>query len=209
VAANLEGGSFVAPRASWAGIVLSRLLNCRALLRLRRRLFSRLPFPTLRSDVRDVIYLNWMVDAARVAHLVPAGLQVWQREGLTPLTVLTYRHGDFGLEAAGPLRRLFGSPLQSNWRLYLQEADGVPASVLFLSNIVDSTCMPRARACAAMHCPRIWRRRFATSAGKTATSPKLMVATGAPRISAAPWCTPARAACPRTSAGIPRLARGR
>ena len=134
-----EGGRFVAPRAGWSGRLLSWLLNCRALLRLRRRLLSHLPFPTLRSDVRDVVYLNWLVDVSKVAHLVPAGLRLWQHNGLTPLTVLTYRHGDFGPEAAGPMRWLFGSPLQSNWRLYLQDDEGIPASVLFLSNIVDST----------------------------------------------------------------------
>jgi hypothetical protein len=60
---------------------------------------------------------------------------VWERDGKTPLTVLTYRHGHFGPALVGPLRRLFPSPLQSNWRLYL---DGPPHSVWFLENMMDS-----------------------------------------------------------------------
>ena len=138
MAGRLESNRFIAPQPGWSGRLLARVLNCHGLLRLRRRLFSRLPFPTLRSDVRDVVYLNWMVDVARVAHLVPGGLRLWERGGLTPLTVLSYRHGGFGPEAAGPARRLFGSPLQSNWRLYLQDEGSAAGSVLFLSNIVDS-----------------------------------------------------------------------
>jgi hypothetical protein len=115
--------------------VLEGLLNARGLARLRRALFSRLPFPVLQSDVTDVVYVTWMVDARAAAALLPAGLRVWERDGKTPLTALTYRHGHFGPALAGPLRRLFPSPLQSNWRLYL---DGPPRTVWFLENMMDS-----------------------------------------------------------------------
>jgi hypothetical protein len=55
--------------------------------------------------------------------------------------VLTYRHGHFGPALAGPLRRLFPSPLQSNWRLYLDgplPPGAPPQTVWFLENIMDS-----------------------------------------------------------------------
>lgn len=129
---------FVAPSSGWVWRAFGALLNCTSLHRLRRAVFSKFPFPKLRSDVHDVAYLTWLVDPGRIAHLVPRGLQVWQRNGVTPLTVLSYRHGHFGLEALGPLRRFCGSPLQSNWRLYLQDDEGRPAGVLFFGNIMDS-----------------------------------------------------------------------
>jgi hypothetical protein len=121
--------------------MLESLLNARTLARLRHAVFSRLPFPVLRSDVADVVYVTWMVDARAAAALLPAGLRVWERDGLTPLTVLTYRHGGFGPALAGPLRCLFPSPLQSNWRLYLDGPlpPGAPANtVWFLENMMDS-----------------------------------------------------------------------
>ena len=116
---------FVAPRDGRVWRALDAMLNCVHLHRLRRFVLTNLPFPKLRSDVRDVVYLTWLIEPSRIAHLVPQGLQVWQRNGVTPLTVLTYRHGHFGLEALGPLRRFCGSPLQSNWRLYLQDDEGM------------------------------------------------------------------------------------
>lgn len=132
-----------------AGRALARLLDSRRLARLRHAVFKRLPFPVLRSDVADVVYITWLVDAAAARALLPPGLPLWERCGKTPFTVLTYRHGHFGPALAGPLRRLFPSPLQSNWRLYLDAslpaalpaslAETAPArSVWFLENLMDS-----------------------------------------------------------------------
>ena len=102
---------------------------------------ARLPFLTLHSDVRDVVYVSWLVDAHAAQQLLPAGATLWQRDGKTPFTVLTYRHGHFGPALLGPLRRLLPSPLQSNWRLYLDHTPpGAPAvpCVYFLKNIMAS-----------------------------------------------------------------------
>jgi hypothetical protein len=129
------------PYPGLPGQFLEGLLNARGLARLRYALFSRLPFPVLQSDVTDVVYVTWMVDARAAQALLPAGLRVWERGGLTPLTALTYRHGHFGPALAGPLRRLFPSPLQSNWRLYLDGPlpPGAPVqTVWFLENMMDS-----------------------------------------------------------------------
>jgi hypothetical protein len=134
-------GVYRHPHPGRAGRLLASLLNSPALARLRRSLFARLPFPVLESEVRDVVYLTWLVDADAARFLLPPGLRLWQRGGKTPLTVLTYRHGHFGPARAGRLRRLFPSPLQSNWRLYLDDPlpEGAPPrTVYFLDNVMDS-----------------------------------------------------------------------
>lgn len=107
---------------------------------LRRSLMRRLPFLVLTSDVQDVVYLNWVVDMEAVRPWLPPRVTPWQRGGKTLLTILSYRHRHFGPAMAGPLRRLWGSPLQSNWRLYVDSIDGAPApgTVLFLQNVIDS-----------------------------------------------------------------------
>ena len=126
---------YVHPAPGFPGRLLARLANSRRIADARRALFSRLPFLTLESDVRDVVYLTWMVDAAKAQAMVPAGVRLWQRNGLTPFTILTYRHGHFGPALAGSARRLLPSPLQSNWRFYLE----VPGKVYFVRNVMDST----------------------------------------------------------------------
>lgn len=135
------GNAYRHPRAGWPASLLERLANSPAFARARQALMARLPFIVLRSAVRDVVYLTWLVDADAAQALAPPGTRLWRRAGTTPLTVLTYRHGHFGPAFLGPFRRLFPSPLQSNWRLYLErspEAETGPATVLFLKNIMDS-----------------------------------------------------------------------
>jgi hypothetical protein len=132
--------AFVYPKRSGLGRLVEVLANSVELKQARRVIFRRLPFPVLESDIVDVVYLNWLVDLARIKHLVPAGIEVSNWNGRTVLSILTYRHGSFGPAAAGPLRRLLPSPLQSNWRLYVQSVNGQPLvqpTVLFLKNVID------------------------------------------------------------------------
>lgn len=137
----MQDNTYRHPRAGWPGRLFAALANCTHFANLRQAVMSRLPFLTLHSDVRDVVYVSWLVDAAAAQQLLPAGVTLWQRGGKTPFTVLTYRHGHFGPALPGPLRRLLPSPLQSNWRLYLDhtppDAPAVPC-VYFLKNIMDS-----------------------------------------------------------------------
>lgn len=132
---------YTAPGSGFTARWQNHLANAVTLKRLRRTTFGRLPFPVLESDVRDVVYANWIVPTAAVAHHVPSGVSIVEADGMTILTVLTYRHGHFGPKLAGLLRRWFPSPLQSNWRLYVRSIDGqlppVP-TVLFLANIFDT-----------------------------------------------------------------------
>ncbi|NBC36273.1 hypothetical protein GTZ99_06840 [Novosphingobium sp. FSY-8] len=136
-----------APRnTTWGGVGLNRLeswlANAAFLRNMRRAVFARLPFPPLVSDVRDVLYASWMVPVDAVAGLVPPGVVLRQWGGMTVVTVLTYAHGHFGPRWLGPLRRLCLSPMQSNWRLYVDAARSTPQlperTVLFTRNVFDS-----------------------------------------------------------------------
>lgn len=138
---SVPSNTYQHPRPGPGGRLLQAIVNAPRIARWRRALMSRLPFMRLASDVSDVVYLTWLVPVTACAHLVPPGVRLWQREGLTPFTALTYRHAHFGPSLAGPLRWLFPSPLQSNWRLYLADAPkGVAPvrTVLFLKNVMDS-----------------------------------------------------------------------
>ncbi len=138
---QLQDNTYRHPRAGWPGRLFAALANCTHFAKLRQAVMSRLPFLPLHSDVRDVVYVSWLVDAAAAQKLLPPGVALWQHDGKTPFTVLTYRHGHFGPALLGPLRKLLPSPLQSNWRLYLDHTPpGAPAvpCVYFLKNIMAS-----------------------------------------------------------------------
>lgn len=123
------------------GWLLDPLANSRFL----RALGEYLPVLAFRSDIRDVIYTNYLVPAERVAPLVPPGLEL-QRLGADGqyalFSILSYRHGHFGPRIAGPLRRLFPSPVQSNWRLYVADPQTGRRGVYFLTTAI--TGLPQA-----------------------------------------------------------------
>jgi hypothetical protein len=129
------------PRSGIFGRLIELIANSRLLATMRRAVLSRVPFLRLESDVTDVVYITWLVPVNACKQFIPDGLRVWERNGLTPFTVLTYRHGHFGPAILGPLRRMFPSPIQSNWRLYLAHSpSGEPQvpTVLFLKNVMDN-----------------------------------------------------------------------
>ncbi|MCC8363537.1 DUF2071 domain-containing protein [Lysobacter sp. A6] len=139
------------------------LANQRALARLRRAVFARLPFLRQESDVHDVVYLNWVVLLERVRPLVPDGVRIAERGGHAILTVLTYAHKHFGPAFLGQWRGICPSPLQSNWRLYVETIDGVaPAqpTVLFLANVFDSTAYAVGTRCFSDALPSHVAERF-------------------------------------------------
>ena len=132
--------TFVHPSTSLIGRLANRIVASRPLLRTRRALLSRLPFLQLASDVANVVYCTWVVDVAAVAPLVPRGITLASRNGRTLFTTLTYAHRHFGPRIAGPLRRVFPSPLQSNWRLYVDTLPGgirADGTVLFVKNVFN------------------------------------------------------------------------
>lgn len=130
----LHSNVYIHPHAGPIGRVVAWLVNNRKLATLRHAVMSRIGFLKMESDVTDVVYLTWLVDVTAAQALVPAGIRLWERDGKTPFTVLTYKHGHFGPAFLGRFRRIFPSPMQSNWRLYLNDK----RSVYFLKNIMDS-----------------------------------------------------------------------
>lgn len=126
------------PRRGNYGRVADYLANGRFV----RGLFEYVLPLAMRSDVRDVVYVNYLADADTLARHVPAPL-VLQRlgpgGGLAVLSILTYRHGHFGPRVFGPLRRLWRSPIQSNWRLYVTDPTTNRDGVLFLTTAIDAT----------------------------------------------------------------------
>ena len=138
---DLLGNKFQSPRKGPIHRLTAALSNSKLIARSRRKFTSFFPFLKLRSDVKDVVYMNWILEADKVRHFVPDGLELWEKDGKTLFTILTYRHGSFGPSFLGPLRRIFFSPLQSNWRLYLKSAPPnvtQGSTVLFLKNSMSS-----------------------------------------------------------------------
>lgn len=130
------------PRQGFSARFCNTLANASSLLKARRAAMSKLPFPVLESDVRNVVYLTWFIDVEALKPWVPAGVKLWQRGGRTPLTILTYSHGNFGPASLGRLRGVCPSPMQSNWCLYVESLPGkshAERTVLFLKDIMDSS----------------------------------------------------------------------
>ena len=129
------------PSGKFGASFFNWLANNRAIRKARRLVQSRLPFPILESDVKDILYLNWLVPTPAVSHLVPPGIELATYGGDAILTILLYRHGNFGPKALGPFRKLLPSPLQSNWRLYISSVNGrpeEPKAVLFIKNYFNT-----------------------------------------------------------------------
>jgi hypothetical protein len=119
-----------------------RPLDAVANSRLLRFAAEPLPLVAFRSDIRDVVYISYVVAAERLAPLVPAGLEL-DRIGpggtLAVFTLLTYRHGSFGPRLLGPARRLLPSPVQSNWRIHVRHPGSGRVGITFVTNAISST----------------------------------------------------------------------
>jgi hypothetical protein len=119
-----------------AAVALRALANSRA----ARAAGELLPVPPMVSDITDVVYVNYVVPAARLAPLVPEGLRL-QRIGpdgeQAVFTFLTYRHGHLGPPVLGRLRRLLPSPVQTNWRIHVRDPRTGHAGVHFVTTAVD------------------------------------------------------------------------
>lgn len=136
-----------APHGRWAlwrhprrtvGAILDVLANSRFV----RSTAALLPVPAFVSDISDVIYVNYLVDAERLEHLVPPGLELQRigpegRFGL--FTFLTFRHGHFGPRLLGPLRLTMPSPIQTNWRIHVRDPRTGRAGIYFVTNAIGNT----------------------------------------------------------------------
>ncbi len=91
-------------------------------------------YPTLRSDLSDVVAVSWLVPAERLEPLLPEQLKLAPMSGgKAALTVLVYRHGHLGPERLGALRQRLPSPRACEVRLQLQTGSpGVPSDAIWL-----------------------------------------------------------------------------
>ncbi len=121
--------------------LVGRLIAGLAESRLARASCRALPVVSFASDITDVIYVNYLVPAERLLTLVPAGLEL-QRLGpggrFALFTFLTYQHGHFGPRRLGPLRRLFPSPVHTNWRIHVLDPRTGHRGVHFVTNAIGN-----------------------------------------------------------------------
>lgn len=119
---------------------LARLADGLANSRLVSTWVEPLPIAAMVSEIEDVIYVNYLVRAETVERFVPWGLEL---ERLGPdrawalFSFLTYRHGHFAFRFLGPLRRLFPSPVQTNWRIHVRDPRTGVRGVYFITNAID------------------------------------------------------------------------
>jgi hypothetical protein len=122
---------------------IARLCDVLANSRLGHAIFEPLPELSMKSEIIDVVYVNYLVPADAVAALVPPGLELQKLgDGRSALfTFLSYRHGHFGPTLLGPLRRLFPSPTQSNWRIHVLNPRTGHRGIYFVTNAITSTAL--------------------------------------------------------------------
>lgn len=119
--------------------IFARAADVIANSRLAGAMLEPIPELTMRSDITDVVYVNYLIPAEDAAAMAPSGLSIQRLgpEGRYALfTFLTYRHGHFGFAFLGPLRRLLPSPVQTNWRVHVVDPETGRRGIYFLTNAV-------------------------------------------------------------------------
>jgi hypothetical protein len=161
-------GRFAPWRHPWRGQA-GRALEILANSRLVRGYCEWLPPLAFLSDITDVVYVNYLVEAERLEPFVPVGLEL-QRIGrgarYALFTHLTYRHGHFGPRRLGLLRRLLPSPIHSNWRIYVHDPSTGLGGVYFVTNAIDSTPHALAARLLSEGMPMHALRRAAVAVGE-------------------------------------------
>lgn len=136
-----QSGRYAIFRHPRGGLV-GRCCNLLANSRLARAVAGLIGPLAMDSDITDVIYVNYLVDADRIEHLVEAPLKL-QRLGpderYALFTFLTFQHGHFGPRCFGFLRRLWPSPIQSNWRIYVFDSITGKRGIQFLTIATTGT----------------------------------------------------------------------
>ncbi|HLJ54215.1 MAG TPA: hypothetical protein VKT77_04195 [Chthonomonadaceae bacterium] len=125
-----------APRPGPAGALLTTIANSRV-VREACSLLPRVPFD---SDITDVVYVNYLVEAQRADPLVPQGLTLRRLgpDGRYALfTHLTYRHGRLGPRLLRGLPLPLPSGVQSNWRIQVADPRTGAFGVSFITNAAD------------------------------------------------------------------------
>lgn len=132
---------FKHPNGSFGGKLIELLLNNLFFLKFKRFLFYPFSKVKLASNIENVVYLNWLVDINKAKAILPEGITLKTYGDKTLLTVLTYTHGNLRPSKLSFIKKIFGSPQQSNWRFYLNEQNsftGKKSTVYFIHNILGS-----------------------------------------------------------------------
>ncbi|MBS2011471.1 MAG: DUF2071 domain-containing protein [Deltaproteobacteria bacterium] len=122
--------------------LVPRLADAFANSRLASAFFEPLPEAEMRSDITNVVYVNYLVSSEVARSLVPEGLELQTigPEGRYALfSFLTFQHGNFGFRFMGPLRRLMPSPVQTNWRVHVVDPRTKHHGIYFVTNAVSNT----------------------------------------------------------------------
>jgi len=122
--------------------LLARIADLVANSRLLGMILEPVPEAEMRSDIEDVVYVNYLVSADRAAEFVPPGLEL---ERLGPggrhalFTFLTFRHNHFGFAFLGPLRKLLPPSVQTNWRVHVRDPNTGHRGIYFFTNAITAT----------------------------------------------------------------------
>ncbi|MBK8258236.1 MAG: DUF2071 domain-containing protein [Polyangiaceae bacterium] len=121
---------------------MARILDWVTNSRLAGVFLEPLPAFAMRSDITDVVYVNYLVPVEKLLPLVPPGLEL-QRLGSNSqfglFTFLTYQHHHFGFRILGPLRRFMPSPVQTNWRIHVRDPRRGTLGIYFVTNAITNT----------------------------------------------------------------------
>lgn len=140
----MNGFKFIPPKKTLFQKMMAKWINHLPWQDFRYKLFSKLPYVQMKSEAINVVYMNWVVPISQLqthlSHLIPKGTQLIEKNGQTILTILTYQHAHFGPKFLGRFRCFFPSPMQSNWRLYLdyENQKDEKRSVVFIKNMMNS-----------------------------------------------------------------------
>jgi len=139
---TMNPNDFKYPRKSAIGSFFNVFLRNRSLRSFNRVLFYPFTRMKLKSEIKEVVFLNWLVPIEKAQSVVPEHVQLIEFQGQTLLTVLNYKHGNFRPNYLSFLKPVFGSPFQSNWRFYIQnnlDFGMDKPSVYFLKNCLSSS----------------------------------------------------------------------
>ena len=133
-----------------------------------------LPVTAMKSRIRDVVYVNYLIPAERARGFVPEGLELDRLgEGgeLALFTFLSFRHQAFGFRFLGPLRELSPPAVQTNWRVHVRDPRTGQRGIVFLTNAIDRIFPALGARLFTEGMPMHWLARASIAVASRATWP--------------------------------------
>lgn len=138
---NKFTNQFKYPNSNLFGLGFDLLFNNFYFNKLKRIAISFFNISYYKSDVKNVVYLNWLVKSSNVNHLIPNNLNLKKFGDYTLFSILIFQHGNFRPTILNKLKKIFPSPNQANIRLYLAESPSPlieNRTVFFVKNIISN-----------------------------------------------------------------------